>query len=148
MISLLGTRSTNHCARKCGPMQEHLIREEIVSNQGSPEEPLAVPRQRKLKVTLLLPVLVTPPKNEQAYCIDPCVSAYSVGFVGNWGFSRALGFQLFLVHPSFEISSASGEVGYVGVSANRGPEYSTPNSRILILRTPKQGTLNFRKLPC
>ena len=30
----------------------------------------------------------------------------------------------------------------------RGPEHSTLNSRILIVRTPKQGTPNFRKLPC
>ena len=35
----------------------------------------------------------------------------------------------------------------LGVSENRGPKYSTLNSRILIIRTPKQGTPNFRKLP-
>ena len=35
----------------------------------------------------------------------------------------------------------------MGASENRGPEYSTPNSRILIIRTPKQGTPNLRKLP-
>ena len=29
----------------------------------------------------------------------------------------------------------------MGVSENRGPEYSTLNSRILIIRTPKKGTL-------
>ena len=34
----------------------------------------------------------------------------------------------------------------MGVSENRGPEYSTPNS-ILIIRIPKYGTPNFRKLP-
>ena len=33
----------------------------------------------------------------------------------------------------------------MGVSENRGPEYSTLNSRILITRTPKQGTLIFGK---
>ena len=32
----------------------------------------------------------------------------------------------------------------MGVSENRGPEYSTLNSRILIIRTPKEGTPNFR----
>ena len=37
-------------------------------------------------------------------------------------------------------------VFYLGVSENRGPQYSTLNSRILIIRTPKQGTPNFRKL--
>ena len=31
----------------------------------------------------------------------------------------------------------------MGVSENRGPEYSTPNSRILITRTPKKVTLVF-----
>ena len=31
-----------------------------------------------------------------------------------------------------------------GVSENRGPEYRTLNSRILIVRTPKYGTPNFR----
>ena len=36
---------------------------------------------------------------------------------------------------------------HMGVSEKRGPEYSTLNSRILIIRTPKQGTPNFRKLP-
>ena len=35
---------------------------------------------------------------------------------------------------------------HLGVSENRGPEYSTVNSRILIIRTPKYGTPNFRKL--
>ena len=34
-----------------------------------------------------------------------------------------------------------------GVSQNKGPYYSTLNSRILIIRTPKQGTLNFRIRP-
>ena len=34
---------------------------------------------------------------------------------------------------------------YLGVSENRGPEYSTLNSRMLIIRTPKQGTLIFGK---
>ena len=33
------------------------------------------------------------------------------------------------------------------VSETRGPQYSTLNSRILIIRTPKLGTPNFRKLP-
>ena len=33
----------------------------------------------------------------------------------------------------------------MGVSENRGPKYSTLNSRILILRTPKEGTLIFGK---
>ena len=33
----------------------------------------------------------------------------------------------------------------MGVSENRGPEYSTSNSRILIIRTPKQNTLIFGK---
>ena len=37
---------------------------------------------------------------------------------------------------------------YVGVSENREPQYSTLNCRILIIRTTKQGTPNFRKLPC
>ena len=36
---------------------------------------------------------------------------------------------------------------HMGVSENRGPYYSTLNSRILIIRTPRQGTPNFRKLP-
>ena len=36
---------------------------------------------------------------------------------------------------------------FMGVSETRGPEYSTLNSRILIIRTPKEGTPNFRKLP-
>ena len=36
---------------------------------------------------------------------------------------------------------------YMGVSENRGPEYSTLNSRTPIIRIPKQGTPNFRKLP-
>ena len=31
----------------------------------------------------------------------------------------------------------------MGGSENRGPEYSTLNSRILIIRTPKYGTLIF-----
>ena len=31
----------------------------------------------------------------------------------------------------------------MGVSANRGPQYSTPNSRILIIRTPKKVPLIF-----
>ena len=35
----------------------------------------------------------------------------------------------------------------MGASENRGPLKSTLNSRILIIRTPKQGTPNFRKLP-
>ena len=35
----------------------------------------------------------------------------------------------------------------MGVSENRGPEYSTLNSRTPIIRIPKQGTPNFRKLP-
>ena len=35
----------------------------------------------------------------------------------------------------------------MGVSENRGPQHSTLNSRILIIRTPKQGAPNFRKLP-
>ena len=37
---------------------------------------------------------------------------------------------------------AHGFRGYVGVSANRGPSYSTLNSRMISIRTP-----NFRKLP-
>ena len=36
---------------------------------------------------------------------------------------------------------------YMGLSNNRGPEYSNLNSRILIIRAPKYGTPNFRKLP-
>ena len=32
----------------------------------------------------------------------------------------------------------------MGVSENRGPEYSTLNSRILITRAPKQGPLIFK----
>ena len=36
---------------------------------------------------------------------------------------------------------------HMGVSENRGPSYSTLKSRILIIRTPKYGTPNFRKLP-
>ena len=35
----------------------------------------------------------------------------------------------------------------MGVSENRGPKYSTLNSRILFVRTPKSSTPNFRKLP-
>ena len=35
----------------------------------------------------------------------------------------------------------------LGVSENRGPYCSTRHSRVLIVRTPKQGTPNFRKLP-
>ena len=35
---------------------------------------------------------------------------------------------------------------HMGVSVNRRPEYSTLNSRIPIIRTPKQGTPNFPKL--
>ena len=35
----------------------------------------------------------------------------------------------------------------MGVSENRGPYYSTPNSRILIIRTPEYGTPSFRTLP-
>ena len=35
----------------------------------------------------------------------------------------------------------------MGVSENRGPYYSTPNSSILILRTPEYGTPSFRTLP-
>ena len=34
-------------------------------------------------------------------------------------------------------------VAHVGASENRGPQYSTLNSRILIIRTPKTGTPNF-----
>ena len=34
-----------------------------------------------------------------------------------------------------------------GVSEKRGPEYSSLNSRILIVRTPKYGTPNFRNIP-
>ena len=36
---------------------------------------------------------------------------------------------------------------YMRVSEARGPKYSTLNSRILIIRTPKHGTPNFQKLP-
>ena len=35
----------------------------------------------------------------------------------------------------------------LGVSENRGPQSRTPNSRILIIRTPKYGTPHFRKPP-
>ena len=36
----------------------------------------------------------------------------------------------------------------MGVSEKRGPEYSTLNSRVLIIRTPKNEVpLIFRKLP-
>ena len=35
----------------------------------------------------------------------------------------------------------------MGVSKNRGPQYSTLISRILIVRTPKYSAPNFRKLP-
>ena len=35
----------------------------------------------------------------------------------------------------------------VGVSENRGPYYGTLTSRILMIKTPKYGTPNFRKLP-
>ena len=35
----------------------------------------------------------------------------------------------------------------LGVSENRGSQYSTLNSRILVIRTPRKGTPNFRKLP-
>ena len=31
----------------------------------------------------------------------------------------------------------------MGVSENRGPKHSTLNSRILVIRTPKQGTPIF-----
>ena len=34
----------------------------------------------------------------------------------------------------------------MGVSENRGPGYGILNSRTLIIRTPRQGTPNFRKL--
>ena len=34
---------------------------------------------------------------------------------------------------------------YMGVSENRGPQYSTLNSRILIIRTPNQVPLIFGK---
>ena len=34
-------------------------------------------------------------------------------------------------------------VRYMGVSENRGPQYSTLNSRILIIRTPQRGTPIF-----
>ena len=36
---------------------------------------------------------------------------------------------------------------HLGVAENRGSEYSTLNSRILIIRTPTKGTPNFWKLP-
>ena len=36
---------------------------------------------------------------------------------------------------------------YMGVSEYRGSKYSTLNSKVLIIRTPKEGTPNFRKLP-
>ena len=36
---------------------------------------------------------------------------------------------------------------YLGVSENRGPEYNSQNSRILMIRTLKHGTPSFRKLP-
>ena len=35
----------------------------------------------------------------------------------------------------------------MGVSQNRGPQYSTLNSRILVIRTPKIRYPNFRKVP-
>ena len=35
----------------------------------------------------------------------------------------------------------------MGVSENRGPQYSTLNNRILIIRTPNKVPPNFRKLP-
>ena len=35
----------------------------------------------------------------------------------------------------------------LAVSENRGPQYNILNSRILITRSPKYGTPNFRKLP-
>ena len=37
--------------------------------------------------------------------------------------------------------------GWEGVSENRGHYYSTLNRRIRIIRTPKEGTPNSRKLP-
>ena len=36
---------------------------------------------------------------------------------------------------------------YSGVSENRGPQYSTLNSGIRVIRTPKQGSPDFPKLP-
>ena len=34
-------------------------------------------------------------------------------------------------------ASVTHQPRHLGVSENRGPQYSTPNSRILIIRTPK-----------
>ena len=38
-------------------------------------------------------------------------------------------------------------LGILGVSENRGPKFTTLNSGILSIRTPKQGTPNFLQLP-
>ena len=48
-------------------------------------------------------------------------------------------FQQELPHRLYDI--------HMGVSENREPYYSTLHSRILIIKTPKQGIPNFRKLP-
>ena len=36
---------------------------------------------------------------------------------------------------------------HMGVSENRGPQYSTLSSRILVIRTPKQDNPYFQKPP-
>ena len=47
----------------------------------------------------------------------------------------------------FSLLRVEDSVVYMGVSENRGPLYSTLNSRTLIIGTPKQGTPNVWKLP-
>ena len=54
----------------------------------------------------------------------------------------------FLVLVEFAPQPRENASIHMGVSENTGPSYSTLNSRILIIRTPKkQGTPNFRKVP-
>ena len=49
---------------------------------------------------------------------------------------------------SYEVTKKRSYNGdFMGVSENGGSEYSTLNSRILLIRTPKEGTPNFIRTP-
>ena len=47
--------------------------------------------------------------------------------------------------PPNKLNATKVAMIHLGVSENRGPQYSTLNSRILIIRIPKQSTLIFGK---
>ena len=58
------------------------------------------------------------------------VLGFKFGAIGVLSFPAALGFRA-------AVGLEQRHENYMGVSENRGPLKSTPNSRILIIRTPK-----------